>query len=505
MMELTLTEDGQFLRVDSATELELEQLNISLTRRIENHRFNPLVKKGIWDGYISYFKDNQWIPAGLWQEVTKICKQYNYDIKINGVTRLFDKDISAQSFEEWALEFFEDHPDGIVPRDYQIEAAFNILKFRRSLSELATSAGKTLISFLTVAYMLEKQKASKILFIVPNVSLVVQATEDFAEYNHENRVKMMVQQIYSGQKIKPNRNIVIGTYQSLVKKSKEFFDDFDAVIVDETHKAKSNSIKTILQKCRMAKYKYGLSGTIPKDNTLDRLTLMSQTGPLITEIKASFLQKEGYIAGCNVKVIEMDYAPQASKQAFMELATNRYDSKDVFSLEQNYVINSPGRINFVTKVIAKIPKNSLVLFHRIEHGKKLYEMLRQRSDKKVYYVDGGTNTDIREEYKAKMEAGDDVVIIASYGTFSTGISIKKIHNIFFTESFKSEVIIRQSIGRGLRQHESKESVNIIDFVDDLRWDEWQNYLYRHAKARKKIYKQEKFKFEVKKVKFDGDI
>lgn len=505
MMELTLTDDGQLLRVDSATELELEQLNISLTRRIENHRFNPLVKKGVWDGYISYFKDNMWIPSGLWQEVTKICKQYNFDIKINGVTRLFDKDITAESFEKWALDFFEGHPDGITPRDYQIEAAFNILKFRRSLSELATSAGKTLISFLTVAYMLEKEKASKILFIVPNVSLVVQATEDFAEYNHENRVKMMIQQIYSGQKIKSNRNIVVGTYQSLVKKPKEFFDDFDAVIVDETHKAKSNSIKTILQKCRHATYKYGLSGTIPKDNTLDRLTLMSQTGPLITEVKASFLQKEGHIAGCNVKVIEMSYAPDSSKQAFMELATNRYDSKDVFSLEQNYVINSPGRINFITKVIARIPKNSLVLFHRIEHGKKLYEMLRQRSDKKVYYVDGGTNTDIREEYKAKMEAGDDVVIIASYGTFSTGISIKKIHNIFFTESFKSEVIIRQSIGRGLRQHESKDSVNIIDFVDDLRWDDWENYLYRHAKARKKIYRQEKFKYEVKKVRFEGDI
>lgn len=505
MMELTLTEDGQLLRVDSATELELEQLNISLTRRIENHRFNPLVKKGVWDGYISYFKDNMWIPSGLWQEVTKICKQYNFDIKINGVTRLFDKDITAESFEKWALEFFEGHPDGITPRDYQIEAAFNILKFRRSLSELATSAGKTLISFLTVAYMLEKEKASKILFIVPNVSLVVQATEDFAEYNHQNRVKMMIQQIYSGQKIKANRNIVVGTYQSLVKKPKEFFDEFDAVIVDETHKAKSNSIKTILQKCRHATYKYGLSGTIPKDNTLDRLTLMSQTGPLITEVKASFLQKEGHIAGCNVKVIEMSYAPDSSKQAFMELATNRYDSKDVFSLEQNYVINSPGRINFITKVISRIPKNSLVLFHRIEHGKKLYEMLRQRSDKKVYYVDGGTNTDIREEYKAKMEAGDDVVIIASYGTFSTGISIKKIHNIFFTESFKSEVIIRQSIGRGLRQHESKDSVNIIDFVDDLRWDDWENYLYRHAKARKKIYRQEKFKYEVKKVRFEGDI
>jgi superfamily II DNA or RNA helicase len=504
-MELTLTEDNQFLRIDVATELELEQLNISLTRRIDAWRFNPLVKKGIWDGYVSYVKDDKWIPAGLWQEITKVCKQYKFDIKIHGVTRLFDKDISAEGFEEWANEFFEGHPDGIKPRDYQIEAAYNILKFRRSLSELATSAGKTLISFLTVAYMLEKEKAKKILFIVPNVSLVVQASEDFSEYNHENRVKILIQQIYSGQKIKENRNIVIGTYQSLVKKPKEFFDDFEAVIVDETHKAKSNSIKTILQKCRHATYKYGLSGTIPKENSLDKLTLMSQTGPLITEVKAAFLQKEGHIAGCNVNIIEMDYAPESAKEAFMELATNRYESKDVFPLEQNYVINSPGRLNFVTKVISRIPNNSLVLFHRIEHGKRLYEELRQRSNKRVYYVDGGTNTDIREEYKAKMEAGDEVVIVASYGTFSTGISIKKIHNIFFTESFKSEVIIRQSIGRGLRQHESKDSVNIIDFVDDLRFDEWHNYLYRHGVARKKIYKQEKFSYKVKKVKFEGDI
>jgi superfamily II DNA or RNA helicase len=504
-MELTLIEDNQFLRIDDATELELEQLNISLTRRIDAWRFNPLVKRGVWDGYVSYVKDNKWIPAGLWQEVTKVCKQYKFDLKIHGITRLFDKNISADAFEEWSLDFFKGHPDGIVPRDYQIEAAFNILKFKRSLSELATSAGKTLISFLTVAYLLEKQKVNKILFIVPNVSLVIQATEDFGEYNHDNRIKMLIQQIFAGQKIKDNRNIVIGTYQSLVKKPKEFFDDFGAVIVDETHKAKSASIKTILQKCRYAEYRYGLSGTIPKDNSLDKLTLMSQTGPLITEIKAAFLQKEGHIAGCSVNIIEMDYAPEASKQAFMELATNKYDSKDVYALEQNYIINSTGRLNFITKLIARVPKNSLVLFHRIEHGKKIYEMLRQRSNKKVYYVDGQTGTDIREEYKNKMELGDETVIVASYGTFSTGISIKKIHNIFFTESFKSEVIIRQSIGRGLRQHESKDAVNIIDFVDDLRFDEWQNYLYRHSTERKKIYRQEKFSFKVKKVKFDGDI
>jgi superfamily II DNA or RNA helicase len=232
---------------------------------------------------------------------------------------------------------------------------------------------------------------------------------------------------------------------------------------------------------------------------------MSQTGPVISEVKASFLQEQGHIAQCAVKVIEMNYATQKQRTAFMELAQNKYDNKDVFSLEQNFVINSDARLNFISNVISRVPRNSLVLFHRIEHGQRLYEKLRQESNKRVFYVDGGTATDIREEYKKKMEAGEEIVIVASFGTFSTGISIKKIHNIFFTESFKSEVIIRQSIGRGLRQHHSKEKVLIVDFVDDIRTPEWDNYLYKHGKVRQGIYKQEKFEYTVKKVDFDGDI
>lgn len=499
-MELTLTENKQYLRVDEASELEIEQLNISLTKRIDSWRFNPLVKKGIWDGYISYFKDNKWIPAGLWRYVYNVCKEYKFELNINGVKSLFDKDVTAEYFEKWALAFFEGSE--ITPRDYQIEAAYNILKFRKCLSELATSAGKTLISFLTVAYLLEQEKAKKILFIVPNVSLVVQATEDFSDYNYANRVNIKIQQIFSGKKIRDGRNVVIGTYQSLVKKKQEYFDQFDAVIIDECHKMKSQSIKTILQKCVNAEYRYGLSGTIPKDGTLDRLTLMAYTGPLISEVSASFLQQEGYIANCKVKVIEMDYAPESAKNAFTEMAQNRYENKDLFQLEQNYIINSEPRLNFICKVIGKIPRNSLILFHRIEHGKKLYEKLRQESNKAVYYVDGGTDKDIREEYKKKMEAGDEVAIVASYGTFSTGISIKKIHNIFFTESFKSEVIIRQSIGRGLRQHHSKSSVLIIDFVDDLATEEWSNYLMKHSKARQSIYKEQQFEYSVKKFQFE---
>ena len=283
-MEISLTENMQLLRIDSASEMEIEQLNISLNRRVENWRFHPLVKKGLWDGYISYIKDDKWIPAGLWREVMTICKEYRYELKINGITNLFDRNIQAESFEAWALEFFEGSK--ITPRDYQIEAAFNILKFRKCLAELATSAGKTLISFLTIAHMIEKGNAERILFIVPNVSLVVQASEDFLEYNWQNRVPIKVQQIYSGQKVRPGRNVVIGTYQSLVKKDKEYFSQFDAVIIDETHKAKSASIKTILSKCTKANYRFGLSGTIPKTGTLDRLTLIDEIsfGVLINDV-----------------------------------------------------------------------------------------------------------------------------------------------------------------------------------------------------------------------------
>ena len=499
-MVLTLTDNNQFLSIDDASELELEQLKISLTKRIDSWRFNPLVKKGVWDGYISYIKDDKWIPSGLWRHIIDVCKEYKFEVKINGIRRLIDSDINVDSFESWALEFFKNSE--ITPRDYQIETAYNILKYKKCLAELATSAGKTLISFLTIAYMLENQKAEKILFIVPNVSLVVQAHEDFHEYNYMNRVPLRIQQIFSGKKIKSNKNIVIGTYQSLVKKSKEYFEEFDAVVVDETHKAKSASIKTILQKCTNASYKFGLSGTLPKNDTLDKLTLMSQTGPVISEVKASFLQKEGHIAQCVVKVIEMNYATESQRIAFQELAQNKYENKDVFQLEQNFVITHEARLNFITNVIAKVPRNSLVLFHRIENGKRIYEKLRQESNKRVFYVDGNTDKDIREEYKKKMEAGEEVVIVASFGTFSTGISIKKIHNIFFTESFKSEVIIRQSIGRGLRQHSSKDKVLIIDFVDDITTIEWQNYLYRHGKTRQSIYKQEKFKYSIKKVSFE---
>jgi len=500
-MNLTLSNDKMFLVIDSCTELEYEQLKTSLTKKIEGWRFHPLVKKKLWDGNISFIKKNK-IPSGLWKEVIDICKEYDLEFTLNGITNIFDTEINVDSFNEWVEDFFKN--SDIKPRDYQIDAAFKILKYRRCLAELATSAGKTLISFLVIAYLMEVLGKKKILMIVPNVSLVVQASGDFEEYNKQ-RVSLKIQQIYAGVKLRQSSNIVIGTYQSLVKNDEEYFKQFDAVFIDETHKAKATSIQTIMDKCWHCDYRFGLSGTIPKRGTVDRLSLMSALGPLVTQVKANYLQEEGHIAQCKVIQFHMDYATIEQKNAFADLSKNSYDRQRLFSLEQNFINQDEKRLNFICQIIKKSTNNSLVLFHKIDYGEKLYQKLKEVTDKKIYYVDGGVSPELREEFKSRMEKNNDVIIVASYGTFSTGISIKNIHNVYFTESFKSEVIIRQSIGRGLRKHHEKEVVKIYDFIDDLRFKDesidWTNYTFRHGIERRRIYKEENFPFEVHDIKF----
>lgn len=504
-MKFKLTEDARFLELTEATELEFEQLRITLTKRIKGWRFNPRVQSGHWDGYYCYLYRNRFVPSGLWKIVFDMCKKYNFPVHFEDIRNLFDDQIDEEEFTEWAMEFFDGFQvkgEDVRPRDYQIETAFRILKFRKCAAELATSAGKTLISFMVVAYMIEKGLTNRILFIVPNVSLVVQAYNDFLEYNFKNRVKLKMQMIYSGQEEIKGSNIVIGTYQSLVKKDQSYFDDFDVVAIDETHKVKAQSIKEILEKCVAANYRYGLTGTFPKEDTLDRLTLMCYTGPLVNEVNANFLQNKGHITKCQVKVIEMDYAPDSTKASFHELSRNPYDRKNLFSLEQNYIQENRTRLTMVCNIINRSTKNSLVLFHHREYGQAMYDRLREISDKKlVYYVDGKVDADRREFYKKKMEQNHNVILIASYGTFSTGISVKNIHNILFTESFKSEVIIRQSIGRGLRKHKTKDILTIIDFVDNFNHGGWTCYHMKHAKVRQEIYADQKFPYELKKLKF----
>ena len=496
-MKFQLTHNEQLLTLVDATEIEIDQLNLSLTRRIASWKWDPRVKKGYWDGKISYFKNNKFAPAGLWNEILDIGKRFNMPVEIEGLDDKFDNSIDETEFKSWVAKRFEGHD--LNPRDYQIDTAYKILRYKSCLGELATSAGKSLIVYIVFAYMLEHELAEKILMIVPNVSLVVQATEDFYEYNSGNPdLKLNIQQIFAGQKERANCNIVIGTYQSLVKRPKEYFDKFGMICVDETHKAKSASIKNILEKCNSNR-KFGVSGTIPKSDTLDYLTLMAYTGPVITQISADYLIKKGHITPCRVKIIEMDYANQDVKKAFKDLTKTEEDRKRLLNLEQAFVIQNRMRLEFITDVLLSLKNNTLILFYRLDYGDAIYNMLRQKSDREIFYIAGETDKDIREQYKAEMESGNDKILVASYGTFSTGINVKNLHNVGFAESFKSDVIIRQSIGRGLRKHDDKDELLIIDFVDNFCISGFTNYLFRHAISRQEIYNDQNFPFTISKV------
>lgn len=231
-MKWELTHNDKILSLIEATEMEIKQTQLTFEREAANAKWDPRVKKGWWSGKISYFKSNRYLPSGLWNELVDMCKTYNFPLTIDGIERRFDRDIDKDELISWVEERWSNAE--MKPRDYQTETVFNIIKYQSCLAELATSAGKTLITYMTIAYLLEKKKARKVLMIVPTVDLVVQGADDFYQYNSDScNLLIDIQQIYAGSIIRDKSNIVIGTYQSLVKKPKDYFDDFDTVIVDE--------------------------------------------------------------------------------------------------------------------------------------------------------------------------------------------------------------------------------------------------------------------------------
>ena len=227
-MKIKVLHEHKLLQIVDATQIEIDQLNISLEKQIEGWAFKKKFYSG-WDGKVKFIKGNL-IPFGLWKEVYDICQRFKFELEIENLSSYFSG-ISLEDFQSWVTEQFEGN--ALQPRDYQVETAWKIIKYKSCLGELATSAGKTLITFMVFSYLIKVLKFEKILMIVPNVTLVEQADGDFYEYNDPKIIDYEIQLIYSGKKIKKSSNIVVGTYQSLVKKPKEFFAQFNAVCIDE--------------------------------------------------------------------------------------------------------------------------------------------------------------------------------------------------------------------------------------------------------------------------------
>ena len=490
-MQLIVSEDLKFLRISKSTEEELEQITYSLNRRIRGWMWNPLVKKKLWTGHVPFCKNNL-IPIGLWAEVIKIGETYNIDIDIQGLDKIIDQNFDEARFRQWVTDFFSDHPK-YTPRDYQIDSAVHILKNRLCVSEIATSAGKTLITFLVFGYLNSIGIMKKMLIVVPNTTLVMQLKDDWEEYNNEKFSNLKIRQVYGGAKDNdPAANVIVGTYQSLSKKPLDFFKDMNVVFCDESHTAQTTSVKTIFKNAKDSIYRFGLSGTLKEDQSADFTTITALIGPIVNSIPAKFLFEGGFATPVKFKVLVLNYKNEDLKRKLYDVRRNKeIEGSKVLMLEKGVVIQHKARFNFIINLIKKTSKNSLVLFSNIKdkYGRRIYEALKDQTDKVCYYVDGSVNQDHRDFFKKEMEEGENRILVASFQCFSTGISIKNIHNIIFVESFKSEVIIKQSIGRGMRQLTDKDSFTVIDIVDDLSYDKHKNYLYKHGEARLDMYKK----------------
>lgn len=505
-MKATVTPDGRFIQIIEANDTEIEQLQFSFKKRITNWRFHPLVKKKVWDGYITFIDKYQRIPVGLWNELNNVCKTYDFKIEVEGLDTIIDFDFDETDFRNWVADFFADHPK-IKPRDYQVDACIPILKYRRSISEIATSAGKTLIIFMIFGYLYDRKKAGKFLMVVPNTNLIIQTNEDWEVYNN-GKLRYLLQMVHGGtDKEKKDVDVIIGTYQTLVKRDREWFDDIYTICVDEAHHTQANSIKKIIGNCLNTKYAFGLSGTMLQNGSTEALTIQAYLGPQVNNISAAFLQANSYATKIFIKVIKLNYLDIDSREKLDELRNRKaeIDGSKLLELEKRLVVENRPRFLFVCDFISKCTKNSLVLFQNVkdQYGRQIYDYLREHTtDKTIFYVDGNTPVALRDDYINRMEEGDDKVLIASFGTFSTGISINNIHNVFFVESYKSEKIVRQSIGRGMRLKDGKDRVNIIDFVDDFSMERGsKNYLLKHGEERMKIYKQQGFPFKEYNIKF----
>ena len=521
-MKLVLTEDKTRLILKESTHEEFHQLKLHLIRKVDNYHFKKRHKMGLWDGSIDHFK-NGMIRFGLWKEVLKCCKEHGYKFNVNKDDFPFDTKITLEDVNSFCKEYYDDYrvkptdlnPNGIfMPYEHQQEAVFKMLKYKFGLIEVATAGGKSLIFGTFLFYILKYiNQDAKTLLVVPRMSLVTQFYDDLTDYNlgynkeQKNPFDLRIEELFSD---KPRKvrdgltpNVYIATYQTLVTYPDEFFEQFDVVVTDEAHTAKSASLETILSKTfKNSKYRIGLSGTFPDSKTAEILTIQSLMGPKLTSVKAKELMDKGLVTPVKINAVILNYDEEEFAEKMFQIK-KRGDGQKAHQLEKEYAQKSLRRKLFFRKLVEKFNDNSLILFHNVEYGKELFEYLRDNVPNCLfYYIDGSTSKEKRETIKKLMKINDDKtkVLIASFGTFSTGINIPTIYNIVFADSFKSDQIIRQSIGRGLRLTKGKTKLVVFDIVDRFHI-KFTNILYnQYISRRDNIYKKQEFPFQELKIK-----
>ena len=465
------------------------EVNDFFTFEVPGFKYMPAYKNKTWDGKIRLYNI---VTGEIYMGLLPYIEEY---LQNNG--ELYELEEGLRSERDVARSVVQGFVRGLRPtlngrrikiRDYQIDAIAHAIATNRSLLISPTASGKSLIIYCLVRYY--QMMELKTLILVPTTSLVEQMYKDFEDYGWSSGT--YCQKIYQGYDRKVEKDVVISTWQSLHRMPRAYFRQFGAVFGDEAHLFKAKSLTGIMTKLDTCKYRFGLTGTLDGTQT-HRLVLEGLFGKAKYVVTTKELIDNKTLSNLKINCIVLKY-PDEDRQIVKDFE---------YAAELEYIVTKIERNNFLCDLVGHCVGNTLCLFQFVEkHGEPLYNIINDKyKDRKVFFVYGGVSTDIREEIREIVENETDAIIVASYGTFSTGINIRNIDNIVFASPSKSKIRVLQSLGRGLRLGDKSKSLKVFDISDDLTSAGGKlNFTLRHFQQRLNIYDEQKFDYKIDKVK-----
>lgn len=464
--------DDVWMRIECEEHIARE-LSDYFTFDVPGAQYMQQFRKRNWNGKIRLFKlRGNLLYRGLADRVHAFAAQRGYKVADELGTPVPVLDGELDDFIT-ALEL------PVAPRDYQVAAVRKLLDDHRGIILSPTGSGKSLI-----VHILIQALQVPTLIVVPTISLVAQMESDLVSYGCDPET---IQTIQAGRSKSQRASIIISTWQSIYEQPASYFDHFSCIIVDEVHLAKAKSLVGIMEKCRNTPYRFGCTGTLD-DTQVHRLILEGLFGTVTRVTTTHALVQNEQLTPLLVKLCAIKYPLDVCKEL------RRVPYRD----EIDYLLASEARLTIVANMAARAKGNTLVLFNYVEkHGMPLFERIQDIAvGRTVHFVYGGVEGDDRERIRKLVEQGERHIIVASYGTFSTGVNIPNLQTLIFASPSKSKFRVLQSIGRTLRLHKSKDHATLIDFIDDLRVGSVVNYAYRHAEQRVEYYASERHAYEL---------
>jgi len=468
-----------FLKINTEPHIDYE-LRDHFKFEVEGAKFMPQYRNKYWNGEIHLYDiRSKQIYVGLLDKIVSFCKNYGYtyqfeDNKYYGTPYEENEQISYEGVKDYMQSICSHQP-----RKYQVEGVYGALKHNRKLLISPTASGKSLMIYSLVRYYADK--GQKTLLIVPTTSLVEQMYKDFLDYGWD--ADSYCHRIYSGREKSNDAPVTITTWQSVYKLDRSFFEEYNVVIGDEAHLFKSKSLISIMTKLHHAKYRFGFTGTLDGTQT-HKWVLEGLFGPSYKVTRTEELMRQGHLSQLDIQCLVLKHPPQIFES---------------YNDELEYLISHEQRNKFITNLALDLKGNTLVLYSRVEaHGAVLYDKINNNKgdDRKVFFIHGGVDAEERELAREITEKEKNAIIVASYGTFSTGINIKNLHNVIFASPSKSRIRNLQSIGRVLRKGKNKIKAILYDIADDCTKNSRRNYTLNHLIERIKIYNEENFNYEI---------